>query len=57
MRRGKCAGLGAGLDQRTFAYAINDVGVIAGQFDDDYNVYHGFLRRGDGSALTESSLD
>src|ERR1022692_423721 len=38
------AGLGAGLDQGTVAYSINDLGVIAGQFEDSSYVYHGFVR-------------
>jgi len=39
------AGIGAGLDQGTVAYSINDVGAIAGQFEDSSNVFHGFVRQ------------
>jgi hypothetical protein len=46
------AGLGAGLDQGTVAYAINDFGLIAGQFEDENNVFHGFLRKSDGTFAT-----
>jgi hypothetical protein len=46
------AGLGAGLDQGTIAYGINDLGVIAGQFQDAGNVFHGFVRFPDGSFAT-----
>jgi hypothetical protein len=46
------AGLGAGLDQGTVAYSINDLGVIAGQFEDSSNVYHGFVRFPNGSFAT-----
>jgi hypothetical protein len=38
------AGLGSGLDEGTFAYSINDLGVIAGQFEDSNTIYHGFIR-------------
>ena len=38
------AGLGAGLNQGTVAYSINNIGEIAGQFQDPNNVYHGFIR-------------
>jgi hypothetical protein len=38
------AGIGAGLDQGTVPQTINDFGVIAGQYEDDRNVYHGFIR-------------
>jgi hypothetical protein len=38
------AGLGYGLNQGTFPYAINDLGVIAGQFQDSNYVFHGFVR-------------
>jgi hypothetical protein len=41
-------GEGAGLNQGTVAYAINDLGVIAGQFEDAKNVCHGFVRQPDG---------
>jgi len=43
------AGLGAGLDQGTFAMSINDLGVIAGQVQDENNVFHGFVRDWKGS--------
>src|ERR1700722_11839108 len=43
------AGLGAGLDQGTVAYAINDFDVVVGQYEDDNNVFHGFRRFPDGS--------
>ena len=42
------AGLGAGLNQGTVAYSINNIGEIAGQFQDPNNVYHGFIRFRDG---------
>ena len=42
------AGLGEGLDQGTVAYSINDLGVIAGQFEDPFNNFHAFLRYPDG---------
>jgi hypothetical protein len=38
------AGLGAGFDQGTVAYSINDLGVIAGEFQDPGNVFHAFVR-------------
>jgi hypothetical protein len=41
-------GEGAGLNQGTVAYAGNDLGVIAGQFEDAQNIYHGFVREPDG---------
>jgi hypothetical protein len=37
-------GEGAGLNQGTAAYAINDLGAITGQYEDSKNVYHGFVR-------------
>ena len=43
------AGLGHGLDQGTVAYSINDLGVIAGQYQDSNYVFHGFVRYPDGS--------
>src|SRR5271157_6404788 len=46
------AGLGEGLDQGTVAYSINDLGVIAGQFEDPFNNFHAFLRYPDGKFLT-----
>ena len=42
-------GEGAGLNQGTVAYAINDFGVIAGQFQDSKYLYHGFVREPDGN--------
>jgi hypothetical protein len=38
------AGLGYGLNEGTFAYSINDLGVIAGEFEDSNTIYHGFIR-------------
>jgi hypothetical protein len=46
------AGLGADLNQGTAAYAINDFGVIAGQFQDSNYLYHGFVRYPNGSFTT-----
>lgn len=46
------AGLGAGLNQGTVAYAINVTGEIAGQFQDSSYAYHGFIRRPSGSFIT-----
>jgi hypothetical protein len=46
------AGLGKGLDQGTVAYSINDLGVIAGQYQDSNYVFHGFVRYLDGSFKT-----
>jgi hypothetical protein len=46
------AGLGAGLDQGTVAYSVNDFGVIAGQFEDPSNVFHGFIRFPNGAFET-----
>lgn len=46
------AGLGHGLNQGTAAYSVNDFGVIAGQFQDPNYLYHGFVRRPDGSFTT-----
>jgi len=46
------AGLGANLNQGTVAYSINDWGLIAGEFEDTSNVFHGFLRYPDGSFTT-----
>jgi hypothetical protein len=43
------AGLGAGFNQGTVAYAINNLGVIAGQFQDSNNLFHAFIRGLDGS--------
>jgi hypothetical protein len=41
------AGLGAGLDQGTVAFAISDRGVIVGQYQDSNFVFHGFVRHPD----------
>ena len=38
------AGLGYGLNQGTAAFAINDLGEIAGQLQDPSYVFHGFVR-------------
>jgi len=46
------AGLGANLDEGTVAVAINDFGVIAGQFEDANITFHGFIRYPDGSFVT-----
>jgi hypothetical protein len=46
------AGLGQYLDQGTVAFSINDLGVIAGQYQDSNNVWHGFVRYPDGSFTT-----
>ena len=46
------AGLGANLNQGTVALSINDLGVIAGQFEDPNNIFHGFVRYPDGSFTT-----
>ena len=44
--------LGYGLDQGTVAFSINNLGVIAGQYQDSDYVFHGFLRYPDGSFTT-----
>jgi hypothetical protein len=46
------AGLAAGLDQGTEAYSVNDFGVIAGQFEDPSDVFHGFIRFTNGTFTT-----
>jgi hypothetical protein len=51
------AGLGYGLNQGTAAYAINDLGVIAGQFQDSSFLYHGFVRYPNGSFTTFDETD
>lgn len=38
------AGIGAGLNQGTVPATINDFGVVAGQYEDANDVYHGFIR-------------
>jgi hypothetical protein len=51
------AGLGAGLNEGTVAYSINDLGVIAGEFEDSRHVYHGFVRYPDDSYATFEAPD
>ncbi|MBV9199031.1 MAG: hypothetical protein JOY83_04710, partial [Alphaproteobacteria bacterium] len=51
------AGLGHGLNQGTAAYAINNLGEIAGQFQDPSYVYHGFIRYPNGSFTTFDAPD
>ena len=51
------AGLGSGLNQGTAAYAINNLGAIAGQFQDPSYVYHGFVRYPNGSFTTFDEPD
>jgi hypothetical protein len=51
------AGLGEGLDQGTEAFSINDLGVIAGQFEDPNNVFHGFIRFPNGTFTTFEAPD
>lgn len=51
------AGLGAGLNQGTFAYAINDFGAIVGQYQDPNYVYHSFIRNWNGSFTTFDAPD
>lgn len=46
------AGLGAGLNQGTAAFAINDFGAIVGQYQDSNYVYHSFIRNWNGSFTT-----
>jgi len=46
------AGLGDNLDEGTVAVAINDFGVIAGQFEDANITFHGFIRYPDGFFVT-----
>ena len=46
------ADLGFGLDLGTVAMGINSSGVIAGQFVDSNNLFHGFVRFRDGSFTT-----
>lgn len=46
------AGLGANLNQGTVALSINDLGVIAGQFEDPNDIFHGFVRYPDGFFTT-----
>ena len=46
------AGLGHGLNQGTAAYAISDLGEIAGQFQDPSYVFHGFVRYPNGAFTT-----
>jgi len=49
-------GEGAGLNQGTVAYAINDFAVIAGQFQDSQYLFHGFVREPDGKITTFESM-
>jgi len=46
------AGLGAGLDEGTSPFSINDLGLITGQFQDPSYLIHGFVRYPDGSFAT-----
>jgi len=46
------AGLGYGLDQGTVAFSINNLGVIAGQYQSSDYVFHGFIRYPNGSFTT-----
>jgi hypothetical protein len=46
------AGHGKNLDEGTFAYAINDLGVIVGQYQDIALLFHGFIRYPDGKFKT-----
>ncbi len=46
------AGLGAGLDEGTLAYSINDWGAVAGQYEDPNLVFHAFIRYPNGSFVT-----
>jgi hypothetical protein len=46
------AGLGPGLNEGTAATAINDKGVITGQYQDSQKVYHGFVRGANGHFVT-----
>jgi len=46
------AGLGFGLEQGTVAYSVNDFGVIAGQYEDPNDVFHGFIRFPNGAYET-----
>ena len=51
------AGLGHGLNQGTAAVAINNLGEIAGQFQDPSNVFHGFVRYPNGAFTTFDAPD
>jgi hypothetical protein len=51
------AGLGHGLNQGTVAIAINNLGEIAGQFQDSNYVFHGFVRYPNGSFTTFDEPD
>lgn len=42
------ADLNPGDDGGTVAYAINNLGVIAGQYEDTQTIFHGFIRYPDG---------
>jgi hypothetical protein len=50
------AGLGAGLNQGTVAISINDLGIIAGQFEDPSDVFHAFIRFPNGAFTTFEAL-
>ena len=51
------AGLGHGLDQGTYAYAINDLSEIAGVLQDPNNAWHGFVRYPNGAFTTFDAPD
>jgi len=51
------AGLGAGLNEGTVAYAITDEGVIVGQYQDSNLLFHGFVRYVNGSFTTFEAPD
>jgi probable HAF family extracellular repeat protein len=51
------AGLGTDLDEGTVPYSINDLGVVAGQYEDAQFLYHGFIRYRDGSFTTFEAPD
>lgn len=46
-----------GSGQGTVAYSINSQGDIAGQYQDDSNVFHGYVRFPDGSFVTFEAPD
>lgn len=51
-------GAGTGANQGTFAFSINPTGLIAGEYLDANNVYHGFLRTpGDGTITKVDAPD
>jgi hypothetical protein len=51
------AGLGAGLNQGTVAYAITDQGAIVGEYQDSNYLFHSFVRYPDGSFATFEAPD